>query len=351
MKKFLCFLFALFVLLPFSSCEKAEDTAEREKAGGIRSDAGDLYPSRFLVFDGEEIGFDEFRYYYLNYKNMYLAENPEHFNAEGAEDALKEEILNCLRDTYAIRALAKQYKIKLTKAEKKAIQKEVENAIEAEGGNENFDAMLKSSFMTKDLYTYLMEYSALYLKVFNTLYQDGGKEAWSDQEFYEYYREHYVAVQEIMIPYKQGEGKENHPETKKEADKIYAKAAEGEDFWALIESFGKDEAMLDYPDGYYFTEGQAEDVLWKASCDLKIDQISEPIAGEGGLYIIKRLPLKEGRMNENRETALFGYTDTLGTVHTGAYDKAFEELYRARAEKIEVETSEAFENASTKTVF
>lgn len=351
MKKIGCFLLAFLMLFSVFSCVDADADAPREKAGGIHGASGDFYPSEFLFFDGEEIGFDEFRYYYLNYKNMYLAENASHFDAEGTEEALKEEILNCLRDTYAIRALAKQHGVKLTKKEKAAVQSEIEKAVEAEGGEEAFDKMLASSFMTKDLYTYMMEYSSLYLKLFNTLYSDGGKEAFSEKEFYEYYREHYVAVQEIMIPYKEGETKENHPETQKEAEGIYKKAAAGEDFWALIEAYGKDENMLDFPDGYYFTEGQAESVLWEKSRTLEIGTISEPVAAESGLYIIKRLDLKEGRMRENRETALFGYTDTLGTWHSGAYDEAFEVLYRERGEKIEIKTGEAWNEISTKTVF
>jgi hypothetical protein len=339
------------MLLPFSSCEEDLPETEREKVGGIHGSEGDVTPSQILMFDGQEVGFDEFRYYYLNYKNMYLSENPDHFEAEGAEEALKEEIINCLRDTFSIRALAKEHKIKLTKAEKATVKKEIEKAIEAEGGQDNFEAMLESSFMTEDLYTYMMEYSALYLKVFNTLYRDGGKEAWSDKEFFDFYRKHYVAVQEIMIPYQEGESKENHPETKKEADGIYQKAAKGEDFWSLIESYGKDETMLDYPDGYYFTEGQAEDALWNASKSLEINQISEPIPAESGLYIIKRLELKEGRMNENRSTALFGYTDTLGTWHPGAYDEKFEALYQEKGEKIKIEYTEFWDMISTQSVF
>ena len=49
------------------------------------------------------------------------------------------------------------------------------------------------------------------------------------------------------------------------------------------EKFGKDENMLDYPDGYYFTKGQAEDALYQASQALEIGGISEPIAAESGL--------------------------------------------------------------------
>ena len=351
MKKLLCLFLALFMLLPFSSCKKEETAKPREKAGGIRTENGEIYPEAFLVFDGKEIGFDEFRYYYLNYKNMYLAENKDHFEKEGTEEDLKQEILNCLRDSFAIRALAEKHKVSLTKEEKAAVQSEIEKTIEAEGGSENFEKMLAESFMTKDLYTYMMEYSALYLKLFNTLYAEGGKEAWSDQEFYEYYRKHYLAVQQIFIPYESGETKENHPETAKTAQDIYQKAKDGEEFWPLIEKFGKDENMLDYPDGYYFTKGQAEDALYQASQALEIGGISEPIAAESGLYIIKRMELKELRMKENKETTLFGYTDTLGKWNAGAYDEEFGKLYRERADQIKMEYSEYWDAVSTKTVY
>ena len=175
--------------------------------------------------------------------------------------------------------------------------------------------------------------------------------AWSDKEFYDYYQEHYVAVLQIFIPYEENETKESHDKTLSTANSVYDKAKSGEDFWELVQEYGKDDNMLDYPDGYYFTQGEAEDVLYEASVALKEGEISVPISGEAGLYIIKRMEMRELRMNENRETALFGYTDSLGQWHGGAYDTVFRELYEKKADKIKVKYGDIWKTITTETVY
>ncbi len=350
MKKILSLLLIFPLLFSLFSCAE-EEKAPREAVGGVRTESGEVYPTDLLFFDGKAVEFDEFRYYYLNYKNMYLEEDPSYFEKEGNEEKLKKEILTILLDNSAVREVAKENGITLTKSDKKAVQEEISKTIDYYQGETAFEDSLKASFMTMDLYTYVMEYSSLYLKLFNALFEDGKKYAWDDETFYDYYKEHYVAVQEIFLPYESGENKDKHPLTLEKAKEIYDKAMGGEDFWGLVEKYGKDENMLSSPDGYYFTEGQAEDTLYQASAALKIDGISEPVPGESGLYIIKRMDYKKHQMDKNKETALFGYTDSFGKWHSGAYDEEFISIYKKRAEKIEISYGPLWEKISTKTVF
>lgn len=350
MKRILSFLLCIVILCSLAACKK--DDAVRSQIGGIHAKSGDLYPDKFLQFDNTDVGFDLFRYYYLNYKNMHLEEDPDYFEKEGSEENLKKEILNALQDFHAIQFLAAENGVKLNKSDKELVREDIDKTIEFYNGKEAFLTYLEDSFMSEDLYVYMMEYSSLYLKLFNKLYKDGGKKEWSDEKFYSYYKENYLAAQQIFLPYSdKNETKENHPETTKLAEEIHKKATGGEDFWKLLETYGKDEKMPDYPDGYYFTKGQAEDVLYEATAALKENEISKPVQGETGLYIIRRMEMKELRMKENRETTLYGYTDTLGNWNAGAYDNEFQELYKSRAEKIKVVYSDYWNEVSTKTVY
>lgn len=350
MKRLLSLFLCFGMLLSFSACGKEEAT--RPQAGGIRTENGDLYPTAFLSFDGADVEFDLFRYYYLNYKNMHLEEDASYFEKEGSEQDLKEEILSVLRDFYAIRFLAEENGVHLSKSDKKLVKEDVKKTVEFYDGKDAFLTYLEQSYMTEELYVYMMEYSSLYLKLFNKLYKDSGKKEWSDEEFYSYYEDNYLAAQQIFLPYKDNdEDKTAHPKTEKLANEVHKKAADGEDFWKLIEEYGKDEKMTEYPDGYYFTKGQAEDALYEATAALKSGEISKPVEGETGIYIIRRMEMKKLRMDENRETTLYGYTDTLGNWNAGVYDNEFQNLYKDRAKKIKVDFSNYWDTVSTKTVY
>ena len=351
MKRLFALSLAMLLCFTFPSCGQTEYSYPEEKLGGIQTSQGKIYPEPFITFDKTEVSFDMFRYYYLNYRDEYLKEDKDHFKAEGAEDAMKEEVLSCLLDYYAVLFLAKEYKVKLSDEEMDAVREDIQKTIDFYGEEEEFLSVIHESHMSHGLYYKMMEYSSLYLKLFNTLYEDGGKEAWSDEEFYEYYRKNYLALQQIYIPFETGETETNHTETLAKANDVYNKAADGADFWKLIEAHGKDETMLDYPDGFYITKGEAEDALYEAANKLAIGEISKPVVGKSGLYIIKRLELKELRMKENRSTALFGYYDTTDTWHAGAYDSAFQELYRKRAEKIKVDYGTYWDQISSETVY
>lgn len=349
MKRSLLMILALFLLFSHVSCGKEE--AAEEKLGGLHTSSGDLYPTSFLSFDGEKIPFSEFRYYYLNYKNMYLQEDPEYFQTPGAQEDLKEEVLQILLDSHAVRLLAKENKISLSREEKAGVKAEIDATVSSFGGDGAFEEDLHASFMSRSLYESMMEYSSLYLKLFNTLYGEGGKEAFTDEEFYDYYKKTHLAVLQIYLPFAEGESAESAPATAALAESIYQKAVGGEDFLSLIEQHGKDEKMLSYPDGYYIAQGEAEEVLYQASAALKEGEISRPVAGESGLYIIKRVPLIQARMDENRDIALFGYRDAMDEFHPGAYDDLFFELYRERGKKIQVVKDGIWDQVSTETVY
>ncbi len=348
MKKILSLILALCLLTSLSACGK--ETVVEEKLGGILQNGQALYPEEFLRFDSVKVSFTEFRYFYLNYKNMYLEEDPDHFQSEENEEALKKEVLQYLLDQYAVRFLAKENGIRLSSEDKKAIEAEMESTKTSYESEAAFEEELAKSYLSLSSYRAMLEYSSLYLKLFEHLYGENGKKQFSQEEFKAYFEENYLAVQQIYLPFGKDETKDACEATRNEAASIRSRWESGEDFWELVKKHGKDDNMLDYPDGYYITEGQAEEVLYEASKALEIGQVSQPVIGASGVYLIRRMELKELRMEENRQTALYGYYDTYNEHHPGAYDDAFYKLYREKAEKISVEYGPLWEQVSTETV-
>lgn len=347
MKKVISILLALVLIVCLFSCSVK---TEEERAGFVRIGEEEIYPEYVLLFNGKKVLFDEFRYCYLNYRDMHLAEDEAYFEREGAEETLKEEVLQFLLSNWAVRFLAETHKISLTRAETAAVNEEIDALIEESGGKDAFAAALRKQYMTESFYRSLMRYYALYKKTFDALFAEGSPEAWSDEEFYAYYQEHYLSVQEIYIAFEAGESPENCPKTEERIRAVHAEALAGQDFWKLVEKYGEDPNMEKNPAGYYFTRGQAEEALYLASKALAENEVSAPVRGSSGYYIIKRVPMTQAKMEENKSTALYGYEDSYGASYGGAYEDAFAELYEAVAKSITVEFWDKWDQLSTKTV-
>lgn len=347
MKKTICILLCFCFLVPFlAACSN-----ETEQLGYLLIDGQQTYPETVLVINGENISFDEFRYYYLNCRDEMLKVDEAVFQTEGAEEALKSEVLDLLRMKAAIEAAISEEGIALTSAERRQIRDEIDDTIQLYGGSDAFYENLHASYMSIQYYREMMEFSALRGKLMEKLFGAGGRMKWSDEAFYQYYEENYLAVQVLKLAYRTGDTADNHPAVSAEMDAIREKIAAGEDFWTLIETYGEDDEMEGYPDGYYVTEGEAEETLYEAAKALTAGEISEPVAGADGLYLIRRVALKKERMDENRNSALNGYTDSLGYYHNGAYDDEFEEACRQRAATLTVSYPEIWSKISSSTVF
>ena len=347
MKKSLVYLLCFCLLIPlFSACSE-----ERERLGYLLADGAETYPESVLELNGESVSFDEFRYYYLNCRDEELKKDENHFQSASAEEALKEEVLDLLKNKFAVTLLCREEGIKLDSEELKKIESEMETTAELYGGSDAFLKNLHASYMSRQYYREMLEFTAMRDQLMAKQFGQGGEWAWTDEEFYRYFEDRYLAVQVLKIAYRGDDTAEDPSQTLEVLAPIQEELAAGADFWAMIETYGEDDEMEGYPDGYYVTRGEAEDALYDAAEALKIGEISDPVAGADGLYLIRRVALKKDRMDENRMTALYGYTDSLGSYHSGAYDDVFEEKCRERAAAIEVRYEPVWEQISTKTVF
>lgn len=82
-------------------------------------------------------------------------------------------------------------------------------------------------------------------------------------------------------------------ETLAKANDVLAKVNSGEDFDALIQTYGEDPGAASYPDGYVFTKGQMVEPFEKTAYELEEGKTSGLVETTFGYHIIKRLPLDE----------------------------------------------------------
>lgn len=349
MKKTVAVLLALITFAALlSSCRKEEETP----SGGLIGEDGTLsYPEAVLYLNERAVSFDEARYYYLNYRDMHLSEDPDAFSSYAAQEALKEEVLSYIRDVWAIRFWAEETGITLTQEDYSGVRADIEETERNCGGAENFEKELSNSYMSRAFYEEMMAYSRLYLKLFDSLYGENGTLVWDDETFYRYYRENYLAVQVLFLPYEDAESEAEHPAANAAMENVLALLEKGSDFWDLVLTYGKDEQMLAHPEGLYVREGEAEDALFQAASALNVGDVSGVTVGSTGLYLMRRVELREDKMDEQKKNALSGYYDAASVWHAGAYDEAFQNAYRERAKTITVRITPVWEAFSSTSVF
>ncbi len=344
MKKHL-FIFMLILLLFFPSCEKKAPSAEAFDE--IQTENSDFYPEGFLFFDGRAVSYDVFRYYFLNYKKMYLENDSSFFDNEENKEKLKSDVVSILLDKEAIQLFAEENGVVFTETDRKTVAEEMKKSKKFYEENEGFSETLSASFLTEELYKKTLEESLLSRKLFNLLYEDGGKEAWDTNTYYAYFKENYLSAERILLPYAESETKENAPKTLKKAEEILERLKNGEDFYLLIKAY---ENNLVFQEGDSLDKKQTEPELFSAAASLKTGEISSPIFTEKGVLLIRRIEDSPFLMEKKRQEALFGFTDEDGVFHPGAYDEDFVLLYQKRAEKIKVTYGTDWEKISTDTV-
>jgi hypothetical protein len=73
------------------------------------------------------------------------------------------------------------------------------------------------------------------------------------------------------------------------AVEIWERALAGEDFVTLVETYGKDPGMAQYPEGYTFTVGAMIDSFENGVLSVEIGEIAAPVTSIHGIHIIKRI--------------------------------------------------------------
>ncbi len=328
MKKTLSLLLLASVLVCTFSCAPAADLTS-VSGGYLLIDGQEVVPEYVMQIGSEKVGFDQYRYFFLNLtdsmENGVEEEKLGAFWTDENRQKLKNDTLDYILKAKALNDYAKEKGLSLSAEEKTAV-KEYVDAIVANLGNEDFALQLKTLHLTESLYRRLQEEEKVYEKVFNFLFDEGGELAWSDEDYQKYYSENYLCATHILIDFEPGETKDNCPKTLEKANGIYDQCATA-DFDSLIKEHGKDENLKNYPTGYYFTEGDMVKSFYDAAKALEVGGISRPVVTDEGCHIIKRLEPDKEQVALQKESILWGTSSSDGSYSSGVYAELFEAFY------------------------
>lgn len=301
---------------------------EGEQTGYIDNNGEKLVPEYLMKINGIPITVEEFRYPYLNIKNMAdegdetrWTDEADEENRLTAEDAagVAEDALTYVKQTTVYQLMAAKYNLPLTEEEQSEIDSSVQSTIDsmnAEGSEMTYEEALVESYYTDALYRYTLTLYTTANKIFNYLYFDEGAPlAYNDEQMLKTVEDAgYIRTQQILIAYPdeptEGTDEEkaaaieaNKAATKAEAEAVLERINNGEDFMALVEECNDDPGMSYYgEDGYYFTSGTMVQEYEDAAFALAEGEVSGLVESDYGYHIIKRMPLELDYIKENAYT-------------------------------------------------
>lgn len=219
---------------------------------------------------------------------------------------LKQEAVSELKYRSAIKKIASENNIKLTKEDEEAINKEIKSIIDSFGSHGKFNSFLRKNKTTKKAYRSYLESNKLYEKVFETLYTKGKKNYLTEEEIKKetnnYYKEYYKINQIVLgiVDTNTLESLSNTVVNQKKTliEAILKEAKSGVNFEKLVEKYSE-EASED--NNLYFTKDNVLEEVYNAVDSLKENEISDVIKTKYAYSIIKRLPLDDKKLDEYLE--------------------------------------------------
>ncbi|MBQ9544770.1 MAG: peptidylprolyl isomerase [Clostridia bacterium] len=328
MKRLLALILCAAMLPALFACSENKELVS-VSGGYVLVGDEQVVPEYVLEIDGEKVGFDRYRYLFLNVcdrmtENVAEDQLSAFWNAENVA-AVKKEVEDTLLREYALKKYASEKKLTLTKAEEEEVDDLVARVIDNLGTDE-FNKSMNTLYLTRQLYRSLEAEQKLFQKIYEYLFGENGDRALSDAEYKEMFKTKYICAEHILIDYEVGEDRNSCSATLVKAQTVLAEAQES--FAAAMEKYSADEGYKDYPTGYYFTQDDVVSEFWNAASSLKPGEISQPVVTDEGVHIIRRLEPDEAQMNALKETVLWGKTTADGSFRPGVYSENFETFYK-----------------------
>ncbi|MGL5440547.1 MAG: peptidylprolyl isomerase [Filifactoraceae bacterium] len=274
---------------------------------------------------------DEYRYVYENSKAKYAyySGGEDIFaNNKDLIKQVKDDALSTLQYNVATMKFAKEKKIELSSDDMEKVKSEINDSVK-QLGKENFDKALAESYLTTDLYNYVVKQGVLKEKVYSKLFTGSGEYSISESDLLKASKD-YIHAKHILIKV----DNEDWAAGEAKANEVYKKAVAGEDFDSLVKEFGQDPGMEQSPDGYYFKEGQMVENFYNGAKALDINQISKPIKTNYGYHIILRLPIEDKYVKEHSDIFVseqqfdkfYSMLEDYKLKQTVSYDKIYDTI-------------------------
>ena len=272
-----------------------------------------------MKLGGYNVKRDFYKYLFLNTKTSFDNGDESYWqNEENDVSKITDYVLASLKETYGMFALADEYKITLSKEDKESVSAFIEDSKQGMT-DEEYQKSLAESYMTEDIYRFILEVQQLeYLVYEHLMSESSGVINVDDETLEKAVDEEFVRATHILFTFKNEEERKAQLE---KANQILEKLKNGEDFETLKEEHSDDTDLKGNKDGYYFTHGEFKNEFEYTAFELNVGEISEVITTDVGYHIIKRLPIEDEYVNKNFEELRTQYK-------TALYYKTVEEKYK-----------------------
>lgn len=285
-----------------------------------------------MTIDGYEVPYEQFRYFFMNFKDQYENGDEDVWNKEGAEEVKKElddSIVNALRGVYAVIDLCKDYDISMDdKDVKEGTQAKIDETVASYGGSKEYTAALKENYMTDSVYRFLVSVDLCENKLYNALLDLKVIDDSNEAALENINGPDFIRTIQILIKNDAGDDVE---ENRKTAGELLERINNGEDFDTLIGRYSEDLSMT--PDGYYSTHLELIEEYEKAALELEIGEVSDVVETYAGFHIIKRLQKEEQYITEHFDELRIQYLTS-----------AFYSMLEVEKEKLNVTKNSLYES-------
>lgn len=315
---------------------------------GEKIDTTDLV---MCTVNGQEVPFDEYRYYWLTCCDSYSKAGLDLTDADTLQ-AVKNAVEQQLLDTYGIISMGLDNGVTYGDDQKTAAENSYNEMIANFDSAKSYEDALKAEHMTDKMVRDYYYNSMCYSLAGNTLLSETSPFAKTKDDFLKAVDNgEFCRTLNLLIPYSCGaelsdedkeawdeltvaeksskyddaynklsedEKKAAQEKAKKLADEVLEKVKAGEDFYKLIDEYNLDPGMKlnDSDDitsitGYYITKDYSfvQEYIDGAFA-LKEGETSDLVETSYGYHIIKRLPLDMDYINENVDSMTSEYSQT-----------------------------------------
>lgn len=303
-----------------------------------------------LTVDGMDVPYAFYRALVLSCRDRLAEEDDVWEDAQQAaalEEEIRGEVLQALRDFYAVFSLCRDYDIDI---DGDYIMEQVDQALEEQmaqyDDTEDYAAALEKEYMNHSVNRLLEQREVCNSTLYYAMLENGVIETDPDALREIIDSDAFIRVKQILIVGEQTSVADDGsffapPEqhTNEEARQLAQQAREeylaGADFDSLVEKYGESLYMTSNEDGYYLCRGMWDPVNEEAVFGLVVDQVSPVIESEQGYSVFLRCEKEAAYIDSHFEELCQDY-----------YEASFTLALEEKSASLQIETTELYDTLS-----
>lgn len=272
-------------------------------------------------------------------------ENEE--RAAETEEKIRSEVMQAIRDFYAVFALCEEYDIDINDDYiNEQVEQVLESQMEQYSNKKEYAAALEKEHLNHSVNRLMQQQDVCNSTLYYAMINSGAIETDPDTLRNLIYSDAFIRVKQILIVGEQSPVSDDgsffippqqhtNEEARQLAEQVREKYLAGEDFDKLVQKYGESLYMASNTDGYYLCKGMWDPVNEDAVFSLVVDQVSPVIASDQGYSIFLRCEKDEAYIDQNFEKLCQDY-----------YEASFRLALEKKSASLKVETTALYDSVS-----